>query len=364
MPYHAGFDSQTRANHQQRFLVEEGVIMVATIAFGMGIDKPDVRFVAHLDLPKSIESYYQETGRAGRDDLPAEAWMVYGLQDVVRLSQMLAESEANEQFKRVERSKLDALLGWCEVSRCRRIALLDYFGESRPLLEQSPCGNCDICLMPPETWDATLDAQKLLSGVVRTGQRFGAIHVIDVLRGKATVKVKQHRHNRLSTFGLGQSDSAQHWRSVIRQLIVQGYLYTDAERYGALRLTEKSRPLLRGETALTLRHDGVVAKSQSKAHSDDQIKRRRKDAPTVLPGVISGGPEEFPELWDALKRCRMAFAEQNGVPPYVIFHDSTLKEMMLLRPKTLSELLTINGVGDTKLERYGERFLGVIADQS
>ncbi|WP_423909703.1 DNA helicase RecQ [Candidatus Spongiihabitans sp.] len=368
LPYHAGFDSQTRASRQQRFLVEEGVIMVATIAFGMGIDKPDVRFVAHLDLPKSIESYYQETGRAGRDDLPAEAWMVYGLQDVVRLSQMLAESQANEQFKRVERSKLDALLGWCEVSCCRRIALLDYFGESRPPLEQSPCGNCDICLMPPETWDATLDAQKLLSGVVRTGQRFGAIHVIDVLRGKATVKVKQHRHNRLSTFGLGQSDSAQHWRSVIRQLIVQGYLYTDAERYGALRLTEKSRPLLRGETALTLRHDGVVAKSQSKAHSDDhsddQIKRRRKDTPTALPGVISGGPEEFPELWDALKRCRMAFAKQNGVPPYVIFHDSTLKEMMLLRPKTLSELLTINGVGDTKLERYGERFLGVIADQA
>lgn len=357
LPYHAGFDSETRASHQQRFLVEDGVIMVATIAFGMGIDKPDVRFVAHLDLPKSIESYYQETGRAGRDYLPAEAWMVYGLQDVVRLSQMLAESEADEQFKRVERAKLDALLGWCEITRCRRVALLEYFGESQPSLEKSQCGNCDVCLVPPKTWDATVDAQKLLSNVVRTGQRFGAAHVIDVLRGMSTIKVKQHRHNQLSTYGLGQSESAQHWRSVIRQLIVQGYLYADAARYGALRLTEKSRPLLRRQTALTLREDVVVGSDKHHATGKTRHKKTRAD----LPDELSDVHEQFPELWASLKQCRMELAKQNDVPPYVVFHDSTLREMLFRKPKTLGDLLAINGVGDTKLERYGERFLSVIA---
>jgi len=346
LPYHAGFDSKTRSDHQKRFLVEEGIIMVATIAFGMGIDKPDVRFVAHLDLPKSIESYYQETGRAGRDDLPAEAWMVYGLQDVVRLSQMLGESEANEQFKRVERSKLDALLGWCEVTSCRRVALLDYFGET----QDTSCGNCDVCIAPPVTWDATVDAQKLLSCIVRTGQRFGAGHVIDVLKGKATDKVQQHRHDQLSTFGLGESNNDQHWRSIIRQLIVQGYLFADAERFGALTLLEKSRPLLKGESELTLRKDVVLAKSSRKELTTKRIK------------IPSGIQEQDSELWEALKTCRMDFSIENGVPPYMIFHDTTLEEMLFRRPKTLEEMLLINGVGATKLERYGERFLSVISE--
>ncbi len=344
LPYHAGFDSETRASHQQRFLVEDGIIMVATIAFGMGIDKPDVRFVAHLDLPKSMESYYQETGRAGRDGLPADAWMVYGLQDVVRLSRMLAESHASEQFKRVERSKLEALLGWCEVSRCRRIALLEYFGESR----DAPCGNCDICITPPQTWDATVDAQKLLSCIVRTGQRFGAAHVIDVLKGKSSDKIEQHRHHQLGTFGIGADKSDPHWRSIIRQLMVQGFLFADAQRYGALTLNEKSRPLLRGESELTLRQDAVVAKSASRSPA--------KPRANVPPGIQG----QDAELWQALKTCRMELAKANGVPPYVIFHDSTLEEMMFRQPRTLEEMLSISGVGETKLARYGEKFLSIL----
>jgi ATP-dependent DNA helicase RecQ len=342
LPYHAGFSGETRRTHQQRFLVEDGVIMVATIAFGMGIDKPDVRFVAHLDLPKSLEAYYQETGRAGRDGLSAEAWMVFGLQDVVRLSRMLSESEANEQFKRVERSKLDALLGWCETTSCRRISLLQYFGESM----DAPCGNCDNCLTPPETWDATEEAQKLLSCIVRTGQRFGAGHVIDVLTGKQTDKVEQYRHDQLSTFGLGQSSSAQHWRSVIRQLIVQGFLQSDMDRFGALRLNESSRPLLRGEINLTLREDVIAPMAVTKP--------RFKGLPALS--------DQDTILWKRLRQCRLDLARENGVPPYVIFHDSTLEEMIRDRPTTPDELLEISGIGVTKLNRYGAQFLSVLID--
>ena len=336
LPYHAGLPAHERTGHQGRFLYEDGVVIVATIAFGMGIDKPDVRFVAHVDLPKSLEAYYQETGRAGRDGEAAEAWMVYGLQDVVRLRQMVDQSEAGEEHKRIERAKLDALLGWCEVTSCRRRALLEHFGDG--LAED--CGNCDICLWPPQTWDGTEDAQKLLSCVYRTGQYFGAGHLIDVLCGKDTAKVQQHRHHSLSTFGIGADRSAVQWRSIVRQLLVQGYLHADAERYGALRLTAKSRPLLKGEDRIRLRQDAAV-------------KPQRKAAPKPVQAVA---PQDQ-GLWEKLRDLRRRLAEAAGVPPYVIFHDSTLKEMVRLRPSSPEDLLTLHGVGQTKLDRYGTAFL-------
>ena len=337
LPYHAGLASHQRTAHQSRFLREDGVIVVATIAFGMGIDKPDVRFVAHIDLPKSVEAYYQETGRAGRDGEPAEAWMVYGLQDVVRLRQMVEQSEAGDEHKRIERTKLDALLGWCEVTACRRRALLEYFGDRLP----EDCGNCDICLTPPETWDGTEEAQKLLSCIYRTGQMFGAGHVIDVLRGKETPKAQQHRHQRLSTFGIGAERSEAQWRSILRQLMVQGYMRTEVERYGALRLTAKSRPLLRGAEQIRLRRDVSVAK------------RPRKKAPEPAHQLAS----QDQGLWEALRELRRKLAEDAGVPPYVIFHDTTLKEMVRLRPATAEDMLSLHGVGQTKLDRYGDAFL-------
>ena len=342
LPYHAGLPSETRARHQTRFLREDGIVVVATIAFGMGIDKPDVRFVAHVDLPKSVEAYYQETGRAGRDGEPAEAWMVYGLQDVVRLRQMAEQSEADEAHKRIERGKLDALLGWCEVTTCRRRALLEYLGDS--LAEDEGCGNCDICLSPPRTWDGTVEAQKLLSCVYRTGQYFGAAHVVDVLRGKETPKVLQHRHQRLSTYGIGEDRSVTEWRSILRQLLVQGYLRAELQRYGALRLTAKSRTLLRGEEQVQLRED-VAAKRQAK------VARETSYEPT---------PEDQP-LWDALRECRSQLARDAGVPAYVIFHDATLKEMVRLRPASPEDLAAVHGVGQKKLERFGAAFLEVIA---
>ena len=343
LPYHAGLPGAVRTRHQSRFLREDGVVIVATIAFGMGIDKPDVRFVVHVDLPKSVEAYYQETGRAGRDGEPAEAWMIYGLQDVVRLRQMVDESEADETHKRVERAKLDALLGWCEVTTCRRAALLRYFGDEPP----SECGNCDVCLAPPKTWDGTVAAQKLMSCIVRTGQRFGAGHVIDVLRGKDTAKVQQHRHARLSTFGIGEDMSDFAWRSVLRQLVGRGYVRADPARFNALTLTPSSRPLLRGETTLTLREETKVAK------------RARAPAKTrVADFVIASGDET---LWEALREARLSLAEQAGVPPYVVFHDATLKEFVRLRPDSLDAMLGVHGVGQAKLDRYGEAFLSVIA---
>ena len=336
LPYHAGLPAHERTEHQGRFLYEDGVVIVATIAFGMGIDKPDVRFVAHVDLPKSAEAYYQETGRAGRDGEPAEAWMVYGLQDVVRLRQMVDQSEAGEEHKRIERAKLDALLGWCEVTTCRRRALLEHFGDG--LAED--CGNCDICLTPPQTWDGTEEAQKLLSCVYRTGQYFGAGHVIDVLRGKDTAKVQQRRHQNLSTFGIGADRSEVQWRSVLRQLLVQGHLHADAERYGALRLTAKSRPLLKGAERIRLRQDATA-------------KPPRKTTPKPARDVAP----ENQGLWDKLRDLRRRLAEEAGVPPYVIFHDATLKEMVRVRPSSAEELLTLHGVGQTKLDRYGSAFL-------
>ena len=345
LPYHAGLTTEMRRSHQARFQYEDGVVVVATIAFGMGIDKPDVRFVAHVDLPKSVEAYYQETGRAGRDREPAEAWMVYGLQDVVRLRQLVDQSEADEEHKRIERMKLDALLGWCEVTACRRRALLEYFGDSLA----NDCGNCDICLSPPKTWDGTVEAQKLLSCVYRTGQRFGAAHVIDVLRGKDTEKVLRNRHERLSTFGIGDDRSLAQWRSILRQVMVQGHLHSDAERYGALRLRPRSRPLLRGEERIRLRED-----PSAKRATRTRAKTARAPSYQV--------PAEEEPLWEALRDLRMTLCREAGVPPYVIFHDTTLREMVRLRPSSPSELLAVQGVGETKLERYGEAFLDVLRE--
>ena len=342
LPYHAGLPAQLRQTHQKRFLRDDGVIIVATIAFGMGIDKPDVRFVAHLDLPKSIEAYYQETGRAGRDGLPADAWMVFGLQDVVRLQQMAQESDGSEQFKRAERHKLDAMLGLCEVTSCRRKVLLNYFADQAP----DQCGNCDNCQIPPQTWDATEAAQKLLSCVYRTGQRFGAMHMMDVLQGKETDKVVQHGHQQQSTFGLGKNIHEAQWRSLIRQLVVRGLLRVDIEGYSALQLTDQCRPVLKGEQSLFLRIEEIKAPTAKKPGSKSARKAQ------ILP--------EDQELWDELRECRKMLAEESNVPPYVIFHDVTLKEMLDTMPTSEAEMLRINGVGESKLEKYGDDFLHIL----
>ncbi len=344
LPYHAGLSSEQRAHHQERFLREDGVIIVATIAFGMGIDKPDVRFVAHLDLPKSLEAYYQETGRAGRDGKPSTAWMVYGLQDVIKLRQMLESSQGNDHFKRVERQKLDAMLGLCEVTSCRRQVLLRYFGDE---LER-PCGNCDTCLNPPETWDGTVAVQKALSCVFRTGQRFGVTYLIDVLRGSENERILQAGHHQVSTYGIGTELSANEWKSVFRQLVANGYLRADPEGYGALQLTEECRPLLKGRQTIELRKDPVVKKAAGRA-SGGQSSAPVKDQITDQAG------------WDALRACRKELADKQGVPPYVIFHDTTLFGMLERKPRTLEELAEVSGVGAAKLEKYGEIFLEAIA---
>jgi ATP-dependent DNA helicase RecQ len=346
LPYHAGLEAATRAKNQQRFLREDGVVMVATVAFGMGIDKPDVRFVAHLDLPRSIEGYYQETGRAGRDGLPAEAWMIYGLSDVVTMSQMIAQSESADERKRVERQKLESLLAYAEATDCRRQLLLGAFGEIYP----GPCGHCDNCIAPPKTWDATVPAQKALSAVYRTGQRFGSGHVIDVLRGEETERVLSLDHHRLSTFGIGAEMDEKQWRSVFRQLLAAGLLEADAEGYGTLRLTAASRSVLSGGKPVKLREDA----------RPERASRRRRDSKLVTGGGSLGIEAYEQELWDALRALRTQLAKQQGVPPYVVFHDATLLAMLRAMPANEDELATISGVGEAKLKRYGSDFLAVI----
>lgn len=337
LPYHAGLGAGTRQSNQEKFLREEGIVMVATIAFGMGIDKPDVRFVAHLDLPKSIEGYYQETGRAGRDGLPSNAFMTYGLSDVVMLRKMLEESQAAEIYKRVENQKLEKLIGFCESARCRRQVLLEYFGETA-----QPCGNCDTCMNPVQTYDGTVQAQKFLSTVVRTNQRFGAGHLIDILLGKQTPRVSELGHHTLTTFGIGQEMNEKQWRGVVRQLVGSGYLTTDEEGYGSLKLTPKSAPILKGQERLEFRQDISV-----------KAERKQRVAQTELQGADA-------ELFVALRTLRAEIAREQSVPAYVIFHDSTLRQMAVDKPRSLKTFAKLSGVGQRKLESYGQVFLEVI----
>jgi ATP-dependent DNA helicase RecQ len=353
LPYHAGLDNTTRELHQNKFIREDGVVMVATIAFGMGIDKPDVRFVAHLDLPKSIEGYYQETGRAGRDGLPADAWMVYGLADVVQQRWMIDHSDAGAEYKRIVSSKLDAILGMCETTACRRVTLLNYFGETA-----KPCDNCDNCITPPQEWDGTDAARKLMSCIFRceqaSGFSFGAQQIIDVLRGKSTPKVLQFGHERLSTFGIGTDLDAAQWRSVLRQLVMLRLVKVDHERFNTLRLTEVSRDVLRGERRLSLRRQ-VERPVARRAERRDQMEGSNRQA-----GGNTGQLEGNAEVFEALRGWRRDIAKEHGVPAYTVFHDSTLRELAARLPRSLGELRSISGIGATKLERYGAALLEVM----
>jgi len=349
LAYHAGMDAATREAHQTRFLREDGLVMVATIAFGMGIDKPDVRFVAHLDLPKSIEGYYQETGRAGRDGLPADAWMVYGLGDVVQQRRLIELSEAASEWRRLAATKLDAVLGLCETIECRRVRLLEYFGEA-----SAPCGNCDNCLAPPERWDATEPARKLMSCIYRctdaNGYGFGAQHVIDVLCGKLTPKVRENGHERLSTFGLGAAVGAREWRSILRQLVTLRLVEVDTARFNVLRLTQASRAVLRGERRLELRRELASPELRRAGRRPVDAERAAELAPVAHPSVF-----------EALREWRREVAREHGVPAYTVFHDSTLREIANLLPASVEALQGISGVGAVKLERFGRGLIEVVA---
>ncbi|MCF8468958.1 MAG: ATP-dependent DNA helicase, partial [Sneathiella sp.] len=342
LPYHAGLDAETRRAAQSRFLKDDAVIIVATIAFGMGIDKPDVRFVAHLDLPKNMESYYQETGRAGRDGLPANAWLAYGLQDVAKLKTLMQNPDKTLQQQKLDRDKLESLLQFCESALCRRHLLLRYFGETPP----DACGNCDNCLTPPEQFDATEAAQMALSCIYRTGEMFGAGHIIDILLGAGTDKIKKFAHTNLSTYGMGAAYSRADWQSILRQLLALGMLNVDSEGYGGLSLDESCRPVLKGEKPLQLKRANIV-REKRKATSAARLNFNSKEEET---------------LFSLLKSVRLALAREQNVPPYVIFHDKTLIEMAQLKPQSLSAFGELQGVGASKKEKYGPPFLKVIGE--
>jgi len=347
LPYHAGMPYEKRALHQQRFLREEKIIIVATIAFGMGIDKPDVRFVAHLDLPKSIEAYYQETGRAGRDGEPANAWMVYGLEDVIKLREMMGSAsdgtDEKNEFKRVEHQKLEAMLGLCEITSCRRHALLHYFGDESP----AQCGNCDMCKNPAETWDGTEASQKAISCAYRTEQRFGVNHLIDVLSGANTEKIKQFAHQKLSVYGIGKELNKVQWRSVYRQLIARNFLQVDFANFNRILLTENCRPILKGDEYIALRKDPI--KQVALRQSSNRVKATK-----------AAFDQYKNELWELLRECRLELAQEKGVPPYVVFHDSVLMQMVEELPLTTSHFAQLSGVGQKKCDQYASAFIAVI----
>jgi ATP-dependent DNA helicase RecQ len=349
LPYHAGLDASARARHQDRFINEDGVVIVATIAFGMGIDKPDVRFVAHLDLPKSIEAYYQETGRAGRDGKPSSAWMAYGLSDIVQHRRMIDESSGSEAFKRVSIGKLDALVGLAETAGCRRSRLLGYFGETPGTAK---CGNCDNCLSPPRLQDGKVIAQKLLSCAYRTGQRFGAMHLIDILVGRETDRVKQFGHDKLSVFGIGRELNEKQWRAALRQLVAMGHLRPDSEAFGALKLTDTARGVLKGETEVMLREETPGSRLRAV-----RTKSRRGD---IAPVSAAAGKAGDPTLLGALRAWRSQVARTRGVPAYVVLHDSTIDGIAASRPTTLTQLRGIPGIGDKKLEHYGDELIALV----
>jgi ATP-dependent DNA helicase RecQ len=351
IPYHAGLSTGVREKNLSKFLKDDGIVVVATIAFGMGIDKPDVRFVAHIDLPKNIEAYYQETGRAGRDGEPATAWMIYGIQDAIMLRKMASQGDGDANFKRIEAQKIQALLGYCELTTCRRQALLQYFGED----SSANCGNCDACLTPIASWDATIEAQKAMSCVHRTGQRFGVGHLIDVLMARPSEKIKSLRHDEVSTYGIGIDHSENVWRSVYRQLVARDFVKVDD--YGSLALTEKSRLVLRGEEKLFLRTSSV---KEPKEAGRSRSKKRAGASKAVTANYASQRSQSGSTLFKALSALRLELAKKQDLPSYCIFHNATLEEMARVKPKNKSDLLEISGVGAAKLEKYGQIFIDVI----